>query len=184
VHGRGLRQGDPLSPLLFILAIDPITQILEEATHLGILHKLRGRGAILRTSLYADDAAVFVAPIKSDVQNLAAILNNFGEVTGLCTNFLKSSVMPMLCVNIDLDEVLEGIPAARASFPLRYPGLSLSVWSLRRRGFQHLEDKCASKLPTWNGKMINMARRVSLVRSVLASQAIYHLTPLAIPREH
>jgi mannosylglycoprotein endo-beta-mannosidase len=85
-HGRGLRQGDPLSPLLFVIAIDPLTQILEHATTLGLIHKLRGRGNILRTSLYADDAAVFVAPFKEDIQNLASILNGFGEVTDLCTN--------------------------------------------------------------------------------------------------
>jgi hypothetical protein len=180
-HGRGLRQGDPLSPLLFVLAIDPISQILEEATCVGLLHKLRGRGAILHTSLYADDAAVFIAPIKSDVQNIAGILQNFGEVTGLCTNFLKSSVVAIRCANIDSDEVLEDMPATRASFPLKYLGLPLSVWRLRRRDFQHLEDKCAGKLPTWNGKMINMAGRVALVKLVLASQAIYHITPLAIP---
>jgi hypothetical protein len=135
----------------------------------------------LRTSLYADDAAVFVAPIKSDIQNLAGILERFGEVTGLCTNFLKSSVAPIRCGNIDLDDVLQDIPASRATFPLRYLGIPLSVWSLRRRDFQHLEDKCAGKLPTWNGKMVNMAGRVSLVKSVLASQAIYHLTPLSVP---
>jgi hypothetical protein len=70
VHGRGLQQGDPLSPLLLVLAIDPITQILEEATHVGLLHKLRGRGVILRTSLYADDAAMFVAPFKDVIQHL------------------------------------------------------------------------------------------------------------------
>jgi hypothetical protein len=77
VHGRGLRQGDPLSPLLFVLAIDPITQILEEATRVSLLHKLRGRGVILRISLYADDVAVavFVAPFKDDIQNLAIILH-------------------------------------------------------------------------------------------------------------
>jgi hypothetical protein len=152
-HGRGLRQGDPLSLLLFVIAIDPLTQILEGATRHGLLHKLRGRGNILRTSLYADDAAIFVAPIKHDIQNLAVILHRFGNVTGLCTNFAKSSVVPIWCWNVDLDDVLEGIPATRASFPLHYLGLSLSVWCLWRRYFQLIEDKCAGKLPTWNGNM-------------------------------
>jgi hypothetical protein len=87
-------------------------------------------------------------------------------------------VVPIRCGNVDLDEVLHGIPAARASFPLRYLGLPLSVWCLRQRDFQSLEDKCAGKLPTWNGKFINVAGRTSLVKSVLASQAIYHLTSL------
>lgn len=87
MHGRGLRQGDPLSPLLFVLAIDPLSLILDCATRRGLLHKLRGRGSILRTSLYADDATIFVAPIKRDIQNLAAILESFGDVTGFCTNF-------------------------------------------------------------------------------------------------
>jgi hypothetical protein len=75
-HGRGLKQGDPLSPLLFVLAIDLLTQILDGATRHGFLHKLRGRGIILQTTLYADDAAVFVAPVKRDILNLAIILRN------------------------------------------------------------------------------------------------------------
>jgi hypothetical protein len=180
-HGRGLRQGDPLSPLLFVLAIDPITQILEEATRIGLLNKLRGRGIMLRTSLYADDAAVFVAPFKVDIQNLAAILHSFREVNGLCTNFSKRQVLPIRCGDIDLEDVLQGIPATRASFPLRYLGLPLLVWCLRRWDFQNLEDKCAGRLPTWNGKLVNTAGRVALVQSVLASQSIYHLTLLSIP---
>lgn len=180
-HGRGLRQGDPLSPMLFVLAIDPLTQLLEIATSEGLLHKLRGRGTILRTSLYADDAAVFVAPFKEDIENFASILQAFGEVTGLCTNFDKSVVVPIRCENIDLDDVLEGIPATRGSFPLRYLGLPLSVWRLKRSDFQHLEDKCAGKLPTWNGKFIATAGRASMVKTFIASQAIYYMTPLIIP---
>jgi hypothetical protein len=76
VHGRGLRQGDPLSPLLFVLAIDLLTQILEGATRHGFRHKLQGRGTILRTTIHADDAAVFVAPTKQDIPNLAIFLQN------------------------------------------------------------------------------------------------------------
>jgi hypothetical protein len=74
-----------------------------------LLHKLHGRGVILRTSLYADDTAVFVAPVKEDIQNLATIHQTFGDVTGLCTNFMKSSVVPICCNNIDLDDILEGV---------------------------------------------------------------------------
>ncbi|XP_073367762.1 uncharacterized protein [Aegilops tauschii subsp. strangulata] len=86
-HGSGLRQGDPISPLLFVIAIDPLQRILNVATRKGMLHKIRGRGAMVQTSLYADDAALFMAPIKRDIDNLAAILRGFGEVTGLSTNF-------------------------------------------------------------------------------------------------
>jgi hypothetical protein len=50
--------------------------------------------SILRTSIYADDVVVHVAPIKEDILNLATILDEFGEVTGLRTNFQKSSEVP------------------------------------------------------------------------------------------
>ena len=129
---------------------------------------------------YADDAAVFVAPIKEDIANLASILLAFGEVTDICTNFDKSSVVPIRCGAINLDEVLEGIPAARTSFPLCYLGLPLSIWRLKRLDFQHLEDKCAGKLRTWNGRYVATAGRAEFVKSVIASQAIYYLTPLII----
>jgi hypothetical protein len=60
-HGRGLRHGDP-RPLLFILAIDPLTRLLQTATDRGLLSKLNGRAARFRTSMYADDAVIFLKP--------------------------------------------------------------------------------------------------------------------------
>ena len=82
-HGRGLRQGDPLSPLLFILAIDPLHHLLEKATELGHLSPLRGRAPKFRTSLYADDAAIFVNPSVQDMTALTNILSDFRHVTDL-----------------------------------------------------------------------------------------------------
>ena len=135
----------------------------------------------MRTSLYADDAAIFVAPIKEDIQNLAEILSDFGVVTGLCTNFQKSSIVPIRCGQVDLDAILDGLPVVRATFPLRYLGLPLSVWRLRKVDFQPLEDKCVGKIPAWHGRFMNIAGRGTLVKSVLTSQAIYYLTPLIVP---
>ena len=181
VHGCGLRQGDPLSPLLFVLAIDPLQKLLEVATRKGLLHKIRGRGVALRSSLYADDAVVFLAPIKSDVDNLSNILRLFGNVTGLCTNFLKSSVVPIRWGNINLPHVTQSLPAMAASFPIKYLGLPLSVWQLKTVDFQFLLDKAAAKLGGWDGQNITAIGRAALVKSVLSSLAVYFITPLIVP---
>ncbi|KAE8791391.1 retrotransposon protein [Hordeum vulgare] len=176
----GLRQGDPLSPLLFVIAIDPLKHILDVATRKGLLHKIRGRGVMVRTFLYADEAAVFIAPIKRDVDNLAAILRGFGEVTGLCTNFHKSSMVPIRCDNLDLGRITQGLPAVRTSFPMRYLGLPLSAWKLKLVDLQFLVDKVASRLTTYDGQNITTIGRAALVKSVLASQVVYFITPLII----
>ncbi|MFS9531476.1 reverse transcriptase domain-containing protein [Klebsiella pneumoniae] len=67
-HGRGLRQGDPLSPLLFVIAIDPLQRILQLATDINILTRLRGRAPSCRILMYADDAALFIAPRKEEIR--------------------------------------------------------------------------------------------------------------------
>ena len=182
-HGRGLRQGDPLSPLLFVLAIDPLHHILCKATSQGRLHEIRGRAPTIRTSLYADDAAIFVAPKKEDIDFLANTLTHFGDVTGLVTNCNKSQVAPIRCEGCDLDDILQSFPAVRTTFPMKYLGLPLSVTRLKRIHFQQLEDRVAGKLRPWIGKHSTMARRMVLVRSVLTSMVIYFITALDVPVE-
>jgi hypothetical protein len=73
-HRRGLRQDDPLSPYLFILTIDTLQHVLQQATQEGLLTPLRDRTTRLRLSLYADDAAVFLNPIKEDVDTFMSIM--------------------------------------------------------------------------------------------------------------
>lgn len=101
-HRRGLRQVGPLSPLLFVIAIDPLQHLIDLETRRGLLRKIRRHGTLIRTSLYADDAAVFMAPIKRDINNLFGIVQCFGDTTNLATNFQKSSVVPIRCGYLNL----------------------------------------------------------------------------------
>ena len=183
MHGRGLRQGDPLSPLLFILAIDPLHRLHQEATDQGILSKLRGRAARLRLSMYADDAVIFAKPTATDINNLRNILINFGETTGLRTNIRKTSVTPIACDGINLDNILANLLVARAAFPIKYLGLPLTVRRLRKIDFQPLIEKAAGKLSTWQGRNLTQAGRVYLTKMVLSSQPVYLLTALKATKE-
>jgi hypothetical protein len=63
IHGRGLRHGDPLSPLLFDLAMDPLPRILGVAAQSGLLQPIPGNFVKSHISLYADDTMIFLALI-------------------------------------------------------------------------------------------------------------------------
>jgi hypothetical protein len=141
LHGRGLRQGDPLSPLLFILAIDPLQRLLQITIERELLSKLNGRATRFRASMYADDAVIFLKPTTTDVNDLKSILLNFGTVTRLQTNLHKTSVTSISCNGIDLDSILANLPVSHATFPLKYLGLPLTPRRLWKLDFQPLIDK-------------------------------------------
>ena len=181
-HERGLRQGDPLSPYLFILAIDTLQRIFELATDSGHLSPLRYRHAKLRVSLYADDAVIFVNPNRNDLEVVNDILDKFGQATGLKINVSKCQVAPIHCQDIDLDHILQPFEGQRVSFPLTYLGLPLSLGRLRLVHLQSVKDRIVTRLAGWQGNLLNLGGRRELVRSVLSAIPTYVLTALRTPK--
>jgi hypothetical protein len=182
-HRWGLRQGDPLSPLLFVLAIDPLHHLLRKATGQGHLHRINGRSPTIRTSLYADVCCHLRQAYQEWCTFLASTLRKFGDVTGLVTNCVKSQVAPNRYDGINPHDILQPFPATRVNFPMWYLGLPLSVKRLKRVHFQPLEDKVPIKLTHFIGKHVTMARRTTLVKSVLTSIVIYFITVHDVPIE-
>jgi hypothetical protein len=175
-HERGLRQGDPLSPLLFILAIDPLQRIIEVAANKGILSPVLPRAANLRCSLYADDAAIFASPSNMEVEHLHRILIFFGECSGLRINISKTEIYPIRLDTNTVEHLLQNFPGKVCTFPGKYLGLPLHVRKLRKIDVQPLLDRIGARLPGWKGRFLSSAGRETLVKTVLSSQPIYHMT--------
>jgi hypothetical protein len=99
-HRRGLRQGDPLSPSLFVLIMNTLNRVLVKAIELGILRRLARRELATSVSLYADDVVVFCHPDESELCAIRAILELSGHATCLHTNFSKCSVSAIACMRL------------------------------------------------------------------------------------
>jgi hypothetical protein len=175
-HARGLRQGDPLSPMLFILAIDPLHILIELAAHHNIIQPILPRAARLRCSLYADDATLFANLDRQELHHINQLLKVFGDCSGLRVNLNKTEIFPIRCTEATTAEALVDFPGKILSFPGKYLGLPLHTRKLRRVDVQPLIDKIGGRLPGWKGKFLSSAGRETLVKSVLTSQPIYFLT--------
>ena len=175
-HQRGLRQGDPLSPLLFILAMEPLQKLFRNATLQHVLTPLTIRTARLRTSFYADDAALFINPIKQDVSTVHRILNLFGDVSGLRTSFNKCVAYPIACQGLDLNDVLQDFGGSSGTLPCQYLGLPLGVRKPRKVDVQPLFDKVTGRLKGGMGKLMTRKGRLILINSVETATATYFLT--------
>lgn len=74
-HRRGLRQGDPLSLMLFIFVMDILNWMVAKASQEGLLQPFLRRPTQHRISLYADDVALFLQPTAADINLMLQILS-------------------------------------------------------------------------------------------------------------
>lgn len=85
-------------------------------------------------------------------------------------------IFPIKIDNNTVTHMLQNFPGKICTFPGKYLGLPLHVRKLRKIDVQPLLDKIGARLPGWKGRFLSSAGRETLVKTVLSSQPIYHLT--------
>ena len=181
-HHRGLRQGDPLSPMLFILVMDVLNSLVNHATSMGLLQPLAIQQARHRVSFYADDAVIFLRPYNLDLITIKHLLDLFGHASGLRTNLAKSSVSPIHCTDEELALTADILSCSIKFFPYMYLGLPLSIGKPTKEVLLPLVDKVLDYLPGWKASLMNRAGRLVMVKVVLTAVPIYLLTALDLPK--
>jgi hypothetical protein len=182
-HRRGLRQGDFLSPMLFILVMDVLGLLFSKEEEAGLLQQLSRRKKLHRISIYADDVVVFLHPTAEETSITLDILQLFGDASGLINNAQKSNVYPIQCPEETLLEVQSLLPCEMATFPCRYLGLPLSLHKLStRQQFQPFVERIADQLPNWKANLMTKAGRRIQMQHVLTGMTVYLAMAIDIPQ--
>ena len=181
-HACGLRQGESLSPLLFVIAMDVLTAIIVKAHHSQLLGKFNGCGPLQRLSLYADDVVLFIKPTLADLSFVVEALRIFGEASGLKVNFAKSSAI-LIRSNEDNEILVRSmVPWQIANFPCKYLGLQLSIKHLTRSDWQPIVDMALKILLGWQRGLVTRPGRLILVNQVMRARPTHHLLVAEAPK--
>lgn len=180
-HRCGLRQGDPLSPMLFILVMDVLNRLFAKASADGLLQPIGHPTIRYQCSMYADDVILFASPTISEAQAIARILDIFGNSSGLRTNIAKCSITPIFCADEVLTEIQAVLPCQVSQFPITYLGVPMSTSAIPRACFRPLIDKVAAKLSNWKGPLMPKIRRLVLTKDVLSTIPTYTIMASQLP---
>jgi hypothetical protein len=179
---RGVRQGDPLFPLLFPIAADLMQDVINHEYHLGNLLPPFPQNAELPFPIiqYVDDTIVIMQGVESQLLLLKEILHKVFLSSGLKVNYHKSCLVP---INIESDQALKLAKAFGClvgSFPFTYLGLPMGLTKPQVRDYSPLISRIERKLSD-SSQFLSYAGRLQLINSVLSSLPTYYMCSLKLP---
>jgi hypothetical protein len=139
---KGLRQGDPMSPLLFNIVGDMLSILINRAKAHGqvsgvVPHLIDGGLSILK---YADDIVLFLENDFEKARNMKLLLTAFEQVSGLKINFHKSELICFGDAQDSLDQYMEIFGYKQGDLPLRYLGIPIHFKKLRNSYWKQVEE--------------------------------------------
>jgi hypothetical protein len=182
---RGLRQGDPLSPLLFIIIMEALSRMLERAVERGLLSgfmvgKSNGIELMISQLLFADDTLIFCGADLTQLRHLRGVFIWFQAISGLKINLSKSELVPVGQVP-NVNELAGVLGCKVSALPLNYLGLPLGASFKQKSVWNGVVEKMEKRLAGWKRLYLSKGGRLTLLKSTLSSLPTYFLSLFPIP---
>jgi len=181
--GRGLRQGDPLSPFLFVLMAEVMNKLLQKASQMALFKGLQvgGTNVTLTHLQFVDDTLLFCEANEEYLQNIKGMLLSFQAFSGLAVNYSKYGLIVFGKDEYWANEMATKLGCRLVQLPIIYLGVPLGANMRKVSSWQCVLDKIQNRLSSWKGTCISRAGRVVLIKVVLNSLPLYYLSLFKLP---
>lgn len=181
---KGLRQGDSISPYLFVVCMEYLSRCLM-SLHENRLYHYHPRCKRLKIThvCFADDLLMFARGDVDSVQQLLRVFGKFGAASGLHANHLKSSIYFGGVKQDVRQEILEISGMCEGNLPFRYLGIPLSTKKISVVQWQPLLQKILAKVTCWTARYLSYAGRLQLIKSVLFGMQTYWCQVFLLPQK-
>ena len=182
---RGLRQGNLLSPLLFLVMMEVFSKMIKRVEGAGLLRGFKadgrqGGGVYVSHLLFANDTILFCEANEEQILHVRMLLLCFQAVTGLKVNTLKSKMVPIGEVS-NVHVLVEILGCRIRSLPMTYLGMPLGASHKSPTIWNPILEKIERKLAGWKKMYLSKGGRLTLLKSTLSSLPTYFLSLFTIP---
>ncbi|GKU88725.1 hypothetical protein SLEP1_g2954 [Rubroshorea leprosula] len=182
---RGIRQGDPLSPYLFILYAEGLTAMIHDAERRRLLHgiKICHRAPCISHLLFADDSFLFLRATETEAQNLKDILQKYELMSGQKVNLCKSAISFSSSVHSSIRRCITDILGMEEiEHQGQYLGFPAYVGRSRSAAFSNLKSKFWARINEWRAQPLSRAGREVLIKFVLQALPTYVMGLFKLPK--
>ncbi|XP_026378524.1 uncharacterized protein LOC113272958 [Papaver somniferum] len=173
---RGLRQGDPLPPLIFVLIEDVLSRNLSKLFARRSMHSMVSKKGVSPTHLlFADDILIFYRGNLHSLQNLKDMLGMYQCSSGQYVSYAKSKFYYGGGTGSRAISIGNNLRMERSFFPDKYFGIQLNPGVVRHIHVRQVVEKIMDKLAGWKGKLLYFQARLVLIRSAISSYVLHSM---------